>query len=94
MAHYDPVEKIPGNEVRAAYPYLSCDIGNGNNDVRITLADIEVVWHAAGRESRERWLKPVWIEPGSSQRLDVWFGTGADAAECRLLNARGQLPGR
>jgi len=91
VSHYDPAEKISGNEFRAPYPHLNCDIGNDNSHVRITMVDVEVVWHVAAHESRERWLKPVWIEPGSAQRLDVWFGGPIEAAECRLLNARGQI---
>jgi len=91
VSKYEPAEKVPGNEARASFPHLSCDIANDNTNVRITMADIEVVWHSAGRESRERWLKPVWIEPSHAQHLDVWFGSAVETAECRLLHARGQV---
>jgi hypothetical protein len=91
VSRYDSAENIPGNEVRAAFPHLGCAIANENANVRITMADVEVVWHADGRESRERYLKPVWIEPGHTQRLDAWFAGRVDSAECRLLDARGQV---
>jgi hypothetical protein len=88
VSHYD--HDSPVHEYRAGFPHLSCDLRNDNGQVRITMADVEVVWRAGGLESRERWLKPVWIEPGGSQHLDVWFASPVHAAECRLLHARGQ----
>lgn len=90
VAHYDPAEKVPGNETRGTYPHVSCKIANENDDFRITLADIQVLWRVSGRDYRSRWLKTVWVEPRTTQSLDVWFGSAVDAAECRLLHARGQ----
>jgi len=91
LSKYDPAEKVPGNEARASFPHVSCEIHNDNSNVRITMAHVEVTWRAGGRDHAERWVKPVWIEPASTQRLDVWFGSAVDAAECRLLHARGQF---
>ncbi len=90
VAHYDPAEKVPGNEARGTYPHASCKIANENDDFRITLADIQVVWRVGDRDYRSRWLTTVWVEPRTTQSLDVWFGSAVDAAECRMLHARGQ----
>jgi hypothetical protein len=72
-------------------PYFLCKLENGNDDVRVTLADIQIVWRSHGRDLRARWLKSVWIDPGAAQGFDVWFAGDIDAAECRLLHARGQI---
>lgn len=90
VAHYDVSEKIPGNEARGVYPRMSCEIANENGDYRITLTDVQVVWRVSGREYRSRWLKTLWIDPGTTQSLDVWFSSAVDSADCRLLHARGQ----
>ncbi len=90
VTHYDAVERIPGNEARRVYPHMSCVIANDDADFRITMADIQVVWRVSGRDYRARWLKTLWIDPGITQSLDVWFSNPVDAAACRLLHARGQ----
>jgi hypothetical protein len=74
-------------------PHFQCELANGSNNTRVTLADIQVVWRIQGRVLRARWLKSVWIDPGATQDFDVWFAGNIDAAECRLLHARGQILG-
>ena len=93
VAHYDPREKIPGNEARMVFPRMVCDIGNDNPDVRITMLDLQIVWRARGHEYRSRLLKTLWADPGATQSVHVWFADPVDAAECRLLHARGQPAG-
>jgi hypothetical protein len=90
VAHYDPSEKIPGNEARMNFPRMICEIDNGNPDVRITMIDLQIVWRLQGHEYRTRLLKTVWADPTTTQSIDVWFASPVDSAECRLLHARGQ----
>jgi hypothetical protein len=90
VSHYDHREKIPGNEARMVFPRLVCEIGNDNPDVRITMVDLQIVWRARSNEYRSRLLKTLWADPTTTQSFHVWFGSPVDAAECRLLHARGQ----
>jgi hypothetical protein len=90
VSHYDPREKIPGNQVRMAFPRVVCEINNGNADLRITMVDLQIVWRVHGHEYHSRLLKTLWANPSSAQTLHVWFGSPIDAAECRLLHVRGQ----
>ncbi len=84
-------DQPPRNTAHYFVPYLRCELDNGSNDARVTLADIQVVWRTHGRNLRARWLKSVWIDPGATQAFDVWFAGPTDVAECRLLHARGQI---
>jgi hypothetical protein len=90
VSHYDARETAPGDEVRHVFPLAVCKLANDNSDLRITLADLQIVWRVRGRQYRTRVLKTLWTNPGAAQLFHVWFNESVDAAECRLLHARGQ----
>jgi hypothetical protein len=94
VSHYDPSEKIPGDEARMVFPRMVCDIGNDNPDIRLTMADLQIVWRVQGNQYRSRVLKTLWVEPRTTQSIHVWFGFPIDTAECRLLHVRGQPAGQ
>jgi hypothetical protein len=82
--------EVPGYEVRQVFPLVACKLSNDNTDLRLTLADLQVVWREKDHEYRTRVLKTLWLNPGAAQLFHVWFGRPVDSAECRLLHARGQ----
>ena len=90
VPQYDLRENFTGDQLRRVFPLVVCKLANDNADLRITLADLQVVWRTRGREYRTRVLKTAWTNPGAAQLYHVWFRTSVDSAECRLLHARGQ----
>jgi hypothetical protein len=84
---YDDQQKGP---LSMSFPRMNCEFANQDVHTRVTLADFEILWRARGHEYRSRQLKPVWVDPLSTQTLFVWFKGPADSAECHLLRARGQ----
>jgi hypothetical protein len=93
VSHTIGGQTVPGFEARRIFPLVVCKLANDNPDLRITLADLQVIWHENGHAYRTRVLKTLWLNPRSTQLLHVWFGRAVASAECRLLHARGQPAG-